>query len=70
MKNDDKTDPNMQLTHDDLMAYLVGAVHRIELQLASEPAWVSRLASRIEAIEKGCREKHGNGNCQKPAWGR
>jgi|GEM_PF-3161468 len=58
------------MTHDDIMAYLVGAVQRIESQLISEqpPPWALKLVERIERLEKIERERQ-NGHSKLRLYG-
>ena len=57
------TEPNLKLTHDDILAFLVSSMQRIEAQLASEdpPAWAKKLFDRFGALEINCKQRHGNG---------
>jgi hypothetical protein len=70
------TDPNVMITQEDILSYLVGAVQRIESQLASEepPPWAEKLFSKLHSLEtevqqmKGtCAARHqGNGQMKLP----
>jgi hypothetical protein len=76
MDSDKPTDPNgMAITQEDVLSYLVGAMQRIESQLASDepPPWAKRLfgelAGRISVLEEEvqkikvtCSAKHSNGS--------
>lgn len=75
MDSDKPTDPHVQMiTQEDIMSYLVGAVQRIEAQLASEeaPPWAKKMlgefSDRLKALEEDvakikttCAARHGNG---------
>lgn len=47
------TDPNIIITKEDLFSYIVGAVQRIEAQLASDeaPKWAMQLFERLQNLE-------------------
>lgn len=61
--DDRDTDPNLVLTQDDILSYLVGAMQRVESMLASEdpPPWARKLMERVDQLECNCRFHHGNG---------
>jgi hypothetical protein len=76
MDSDKPTDPHIgMITQEDLLAYLVGAMQRIEMQLASEapPPWANRLflelskkisslETEVSKIKSTCAARHGNGH--------
>jgi len=78
MDSDKPTDPNgMAITQEDVLSYLVGAMQRIESQLASDepPPWAKKLigdlATRVTVLEQEvkkiqttCSSRHNNGDSQ------
>jgi len=61
---DDKTDPSLpKISTEEILDYLVGAVSRIEAQIASDqpPPWAARLFARLDKLEATCKERHCNG---------
>jgi hypothetical protein len=68
--DDRPTDPSgLTMTHDDILAYLVGSVQRIEVQLSlltdssneEPPAWAKKLFEEIQHIKTNCKNRHENG---------
>jgi hypothetical protein len=66
---------NIKITVEETLDYVVGSLHRIESQLASEepPPWALKLFERISVLEKEvqtikstCSAKHGNGHVKLP----
>jgi hypothetical protein len=59
-ESDRPTDPHLKLTHDDLMQYLVSAVQRIEMQMASDepPPWAKKLFQEMEHVKSNCKAHH------------
>lgn len=80
MDSEKPTNPHgMSISHEDQMAYLIGSLQRIELQLASDepPPWAKRflteistkvqqLESEIKQIQNTCKTKHSNGSSKLP----
>ena len=80
MDSDKPTNPNgMMITQEDILSYLVGAMQRIESQLASDepPPWAIRLfgemsvrinslETEVQKIKTTCASKHGNGQLKLP----
>lgn len=78
MESEKPTNPHgTMISQDDLIAYLVGAMQRIESQLASDepPLWAKRLIGElshriislegeVQKIKLTCAAKHSNGNGQ------
>jgi hypothetical protein len=65
MMSEEKTNPHLVLNTDDVLCYLVGAVQRIEMQLASDepPQWAQRLFNEIKNIKSTCiNHKKSNGS--------
>lgn len=70
------TNPSIPpITVAETLDYVVGSLHRIEAQLASEepPPWAQKLFERISVLEKEvqaikstCSAKHGNGHVKLP----
>lgn len=67
MYDDEKTDPNLKLSLEDILANLIGSVQRIESMLASgePPPWFERFSKRIDRLEQLQKEHHGNGHSGK-----
>lgn len=63
--DDRDTDPQgLTLTHDDILAYLMGSMQRIESQMADILAMTQRVVDiecKQHQMEKNCHRNHGNG---------
>jgi hypothetical protein len=68
MDSDKPTDPNLNLTNNDVMAYMVGAIQRIESQLASDepPPWAKKLMLEIDSMKIHCKKMHLNNKTYLP----
>ena len=78
MDSDKPTDPHGTIiSQEDILAYLVGAMQRIESQLASDepPPWakkllgdltqrISSLETEVQNIRSTCSSRHSNGQGQ------